>query len=114
MVIDMAQKNTLEQKIITRISHKKSPVILRKDFKDLPNYNSIVGVLKTLIAKCKIIKIGMDYIASAINSLINNFVGSAANQCRRKLPGSYFAAALRISFALLKVAKQLSSGWPCL
>ena len=26
----------------------------------------------------------------------------------------YFPSALRISFALSKVARQLSSGWPCL
>jgi hypothetical protein len=54
----MPKFNTLERKIATRISRKKSAVFLREDFDDLGGYDQVGLALRKLIAKGAILKIG--------------------------------------------------------
>jgi hypothetical protein len=62
---NMSKNNTLERKITTRISRKKSPVILREDFDDLGGYDQVGRILRLLVAKGSIVKIGYGLYARA-------------------------------------------------
>lgn len=64
----MLKSNTLEQKVATRISRKKSAVILREDFCDLGGYDQVGRVLRVLVKKGKIIKIGYGLYAKTTQS----------------------------------------------
>lgn len=64
----MLRINTLEQKVTTRISRKKSSVILREDLRDLGGDDQVGRALRTLVAKGKIIKIGYGIYARTIQS----------------------------------------------
>lgn len=58
----MNKNKTLEEKIATRISRKKCCVVLREDFVDLSagrgGYDQIGRVLRNLVKKGKLIKVG--------------------------------------------------------
>ena len=54
----MKNSKNLERKILTRITRKKSKVLLREDFADLGGYDQIGRALKHLAAKGKLIRIG--------------------------------------------------------
>lgn len=64
----MLNDRTLEKKIATRISRKKSTVILRKDFSDLGGYDQVGRALRMLMAKGKIVKIGHGIYVKTIES----------------------------------------------
>ena len=66
----MNRNSTLEQKIAKRISRKKSPVILRGDFDDLGGYDQVGRVLRILVAKGIILKIGYGLYARAKTSFL--------------------------------------------
>lgn len=54
----MKKYRSLNNKILLRISLKKSDIFLRKDFNDLGGYDQVGRALKTLVREGKIIKIG--------------------------------------------------------
>lgn len=64
-------KFTLEKKISDRISRKKSTVIIRADFEDLGGYDQIGRILRTLVLKGKIIKIGYGLYAKTTVSVVS-------------------------------------------
>lgn len=67
----MARKNSLERRITARIARKKSPVILREDFDDLGGYDQVGRVLRQLVAKGVIMKIGYGLYARTEPSYFN-------------------------------------------
>jgi len=67
----MKNNNTLERRIVARISRKKSAVILREDFKDLGGYDQVGRVLRMLASKGKILRIGYGLYARASISKIS-------------------------------------------
>lgn len=67
----MAKTNTLERKIALRIARQKSAVVLRGDFEDLGGYDQIGQVLRRLVAKGKIIRIGYGLYARASLSAVS-------------------------------------------
>lgn len=64
----MLRDKTLEEKVATRISRKKSAIILRKDLRDLGGDDQVGRALRTLVAKGKIVKIGYGIYARATQS----------------------------------------------
>lgn len=54
----MLKKKTLEKKILEKISRKKGSVYVRADFRDLGGYDQVGRILKNLVRKGKIAKIG--------------------------------------------------------
>ena len=56
---------TLKERITSRIVRGKSNVFIRKDFEDLSGYDQIGRVLRQLVAKGKIIRIGYGLYAKA-------------------------------------------------
>lgn len=69
--IKVAKISTLENKVVARISRKKSAVIMRADFEDLGGYDQIGRVLRTLVVKGKIVKIGYGLYAKTIVSVVS-------------------------------------------
>ena len=66
----MNNNKTIEGRIITRITRKKSNVLLREDFIDLGGYDQVGRALRQLIQKGKIVKIGYGlYAKTKISSL---------------------------------------------
>jgi hypothetical protein len=61
----MKKSNTIERRISARISRKKCTVLLREDFADLANYGQVGRVLRRLVAKGVIMKIGYGLYAKA-------------------------------------------------
>jgi hypothetical protein len=62
--------NALDKKISARIARKKSPVILRKDFRDLGGYDQVGRALRTLVAKGLIIRLGYGiYVRTTLSML---------------------------------------------
>lgn len=66
----MKQKKikSLEQRIATRIARKKGDVFLRDDFKDLGGYDQVGRVLRRLVARGDLRKIGYGLYARAMIS----------------------------------------------
>lgn len=64
----MLRGKSLEEKIATRISRKKSTVLLRQDFRDLGGYDQVGRALRALVAKGKILKLGYGIYAKTIQS----------------------------------------------
>lgn len=72
MEIQKSLKNSfLERKVAARIARKKSSVILREDFNDLGGYDQVGRVLRVLVAKGVIIKIGYGLYARTIISSLS-------------------------------------------
>lgn len=65
----MARRNTLERLVLERISSKKSKVLLREDFADLGEYKQIGRILKTLVEKGNLIRIGYGLYAKTQTSV---------------------------------------------
>ncbi|MHA4808417.1 DUF6088 family protein [Flavitalea flava] len=66
----MRNNNTIEGKILTRISRMKSRVVLREDFTDLGGYDQVGRTLLKLARKGKILKIGYGlYAKTKISSM---------------------------------------------
>jgi len=61
----MSKFGTLEYKILTRIARKKCAVFVREDFEDLADYDQAGRILRNLVRKSKIIKIGYGLYAKA-------------------------------------------------
>lgn len=67
----MSKYGTLEYKILTRITRKNCAVFLRGDFKDLADYDQAGRILRELVRKGRIIKIGYGLYAKAQISPFN-------------------------------------------
>lgn len=67
----MKKSQTLESKILARISRRKSNVFLRDDFLDLGGYDQIGRGLKQLTEKGKLLRIGYGLYAKAKISSLN-------------------------------------------
>ena len=66
----MSKNSTLQAKITSRIKRKKSPVILREDFKTLAGYDQVGRVLRMLVSKGEIMRIGYGlYVRTIVSSL---------------------------------------------
>ena len=66
----MKYANTLEGKVMNRVSRKRTEVLLREDFLDLSDYDQVGRALRSLTQKGKLIKIGYGLYAKArISSL---------------------------------------------
>ena len=66
----MNNNKTIENRILARITRRKSNVLLREDFIDLGGYDQVGRALLQLIRKGKIVKIGYGLYAKAkISSL---------------------------------------------
>jgi len=70
----MSKFGTLEYKILTRIVRKKCAVFLRGDFEDLADYDQAGRILRGLVRKGRIIKIGYGLYAKAQISPFNGQV----------------------------------------
>ncbi len=62
------RKETLEMQLERRIARKKGDVFLREDFEDLGGYDQVGRILKQLVAKGELIKIGNGIYARAVPS----------------------------------------------
>jgi len=58
----------LETRVMKRIARKRSDVFLRTDFKDLGGYDQVGRVLRRLVGKGKLLKIGHGLYARAATS----------------------------------------------
>jgi len=67
----MDKRRTLEEKILLRVSLKKGSVFVRNEFGDLGGYDQVGRVLKQLVRKKKLIKIGYGLYAKAKISQIS-------------------------------------------
>jgi hypothetical protein len=66
----MEQNITIKKLIKSRIGRKKSPVVLREDFKDLAGYDQVGRALRELVQSGELIRIGYGVYAKARKSLI--------------------------------------------
>ena len=66
----MSRYNTLIYKISARIAKKASIIFLREDFEDLAGYDQVGRILKELVQKGKLIKIGYGLYAKAKQSAL--------------------------------------------
>lgn len=62
------RKETLEMKVMKRIARKRGDVFLREDFDDLGGYDQVGRVLKQLVAKGTLLKIGLGIYTRAVPS----------------------------------------------
>lgn len=67
----MTIKNTLEGKIKYRIKRSKLPVFILSDFTDLSDKDQVGRVLRKLVSKKILIKIGQGVYARTIKSILN-------------------------------------------
>lgn len=67
----MAKISTLEKKVAERISRKKSAVIMRADLEDLGGYDQIGRILRTMVVKGNILKIGYGLYAKTTVSVVS-------------------------------------------
>jgi hypothetical protein len=67
----MNKLGTLERKILTRMARRNCGVFMREDFEDLADYAQIGRILKGLLRKSKIVKIGYGLYAKAQVSPFN-------------------------------------------
>lgn len=70
----MARKMALEERVTKRIKHMKRTVLMREDFDDLGSYDSVGRVLRHLVEKGEVIKIGYGLYAKAVRSQITGAV----------------------------------------
>lgn len=61
----MGNRHSLTDRILARISRKKTKVLLREDFRDLGGYDQVGRALRQLTAQGKIVKIGYGLYAKA-------------------------------------------------
>ena len=66
----MRKKQKLETRILTRISRRKSPILLREDFADLGGYDQVGRALRIIADKGKIIRLGYGLYAKAKQSAL--------------------------------------------
>lgn len=66
----MEQNQTIKKLIKSRIGRKKSPVILREDFKDLAGYDQVGRALRELTRSGELIRMGYGVYAKARKSSI--------------------------------------------
>ncbi|MFZ4476918.1 MAG: DUF6088 family protein [Saprospiraceae bacterium] len=64
----MIKANTIAQKVSARIAVEQSPIILRKDLRNLGGDDQVGRALRTLVAKGIIIRIGYGIYARTIQS----------------------------------------------
>jgi hypothetical protein len=65
---------TLEDQITYRIARKKGDIILRKDFNDLSGYDQVGRVLRNLVKKGTLVRIGYGLYAKATKSPLSGKV----------------------------------------
>jgi Family of unknown function (DUF6088) len=71
----MKKVKTVQDRIANRIARSKREVFVRKDFKDIADYDQVGRSLRMLEAKGKIIKIGYGlYAKAAISPLSNRII----------------------------------------
>jgi hypothetical protein len=71
----MPKISFLEKKIAARIARKRTTVILRADLEDLGGYDQVGRVLRSLVSKGKIVKIGYGlYAKTAVSVVSGNIV----------------------------------------
>jgi len=71
----MAKKRTLENQIICRIKRSTRSVFLRQDFETLGGYDQVGRILRQLIRKQFLIKIGYGiYMRSKVSDLSGNII----------------------------------------
>jgi hypothetical protein len=75
----MKRSQTLERKILRRITRKKAAnVFLRDDFSDLGGYDQVGRILKNLVQKGTLIKIGYGlYAKTKVSSITGQVVPTA-------------------------------------
>lgn len=61
----MARYGTLEYKVAARIARKENAVFVREDFEDLGGYDQIGRILRGLVQKGKLVRIGYGLYAKA-------------------------------------------------
>ena len=59
---------TLESRLLKRIAHKRGDVFLRADFDDLGGYDQVGRVLRLLVRRGELMKIGFGLYARAVQS----------------------------------------------
>ena len=62
------RSDTLEDRVVRRIDRKRGDVFLRSDFKDLGGYDQIGRVLRLLVRKGRLVRIGQGLYARATES----------------------------------------------
>ena len=67
----MATKNTLEGKITYRVKRSAESVFVRKDFADLGSYHQVGRILRQLVNKGLLIRIGYGLYARAKQSVLS-------------------------------------------
>ncbi len=60
--------DNLETRVMKRINRKRGDVFLREDFKDLGGYDQIGRILRQLVGKGKLLKIGQGLYTRAVPS----------------------------------------------
>ena len=70
----MEQRMALEERVIQRIKRMKRAVLMREDFDDLGGYDQVGRVLRHLVAKGKVIKIGYGLYAKSERSPITGSI----------------------------------------
>jgi hypothetical protein len=63
------KRETLESKVLNRIGRKKGDVFLRADFDDLGGYDQIGRILRELVRKGNLVRVGQGLYARARPSL---------------------------------------------
>jgi len=65
-------KETLETRLLKRIDRKRGDVFLRADFADLGGYSQLGRVLRELVRRGRLLKIGYGLYSRAIKSPLDN------------------------------------------
>ena len=94
----MDKRRTLEEKVLLRVSLKRGSVFVRDDFMDLGEYDQVGRVLRQLVAKKKLIKIGYGLYAKAKPSTLSKEI----------IPQAPLPTLAREALAKLKVKTGLS------
>lgn len=87
----MKSRKTLEERVRLRIARSKSDVFLRGDFDDIAGYDQIGRVLRGLVRKADLVKVGYGlYVKSEISPLSGRVIPRVglpeiADQALRKL-----------------------------
>ena len=68
----MKKPKAIEDRIAYRITRSRNEVFMRKDFDDIADYDQVGRVLRQLVAKGKIVKIGHGLYAKAGVSPLSN------------------------------------------
>ena len=85
--------DSLQDRLEKRIARKRGDVFLRADFDDLGGYDQVGRVLRGLVRKGRLMKIGQGLYTRA-----HHIVTSTASPCRRRVCAHWLTEALRTSW----------------